>query len=67
MMNTDESAPLLVSVTDAAALLGIGRVKFYELLSEGAIRPVRIGRRTLIAHADLVEYVEARRRTPPIA
>jgi excisionase family DNA binding protein len=62
MMNTDESGQLLLSVGQAANLLGIGRVKFYELIADGALQPVRIGRRTLIARADLVDYVEAQRR-----
>ena len=39
---------LLYSIADAGAALGIGRSKVYELMGEGKITTVRIGRRRLI-------------------
>ena len=44
---------LLYSIADAAAALGIGRSKFYELMSEGKIETVRIGRRRLVQGASI--------------
>lgn len=35
----------LLTIKDAAALLGIGRTKMFELLSEGNIPRVRLGPR----------------------
>lgn len=37
-----------VSVPEAARILGCSRAKFYQLLGEGHIRAVRLGKRTLI-------------------
>jgi excisionase family DNA binding protein len=49
--------PLLFNVRDAARLLGLGRSKFYELLSTGEVRTVRVGRRRLVPADALTEYV----------
>lgn len=40
--------PVLCSIPDAAAALGLGRSKIYELLAEGRLVAVAIGRRRLI-------------------
>ena len=40
--------PLLCSISDAAAMLSTGRSKMYELISEGKVTTVSIGRRRLI-------------------
>ena len=46
---------ILVSIPDAAKALGLGRSKTYELISEGRLATVTIGRRRLV----LVESVRA--------
>lgn len=38
----------LLSIEDAAAALAIGRSKTYELISEGRLLTVHIGRRRLV-------------------
>lgn len=40
--------PLTVTVANARRALGIGTTKIYELIGEGQLRTVKIGRRTLI-------------------
>ena len=40
--------PLTVTVAGARKALGIGTTKIYELIGEGQLRTVKIGRRTLI-------------------
>ena len=40
--------PLLVSIPDAAKALGLGRSKTYELIDDGALETVHIGRRRLV-------------------
>lgn len=49
--------PLLNTLPTAIHRLGIGRSKFYELVSTGELHVVRIGRRVLIAEAELLRYV----------
>ena len=49
--------PLLVSVEEAAALLGIGRTTLYELIRQGDVRPIRIGRCVRIPQRELEAYV----------
>ena len=48
---------LLVSVEKAAILLGIGRSQIFNLLAQGAISSVKIGRRRLVVKRDLEEFV----------
>jgi excisionase family DNA binding protein len=40
--------PVLVSIPDAARLLGIGKTKCYELLAKGSLSAVTIGSRRLV-------------------
>lgn len=49
--------PLLHSTPEAFALIGVGRSTGYELIAAGKLNAVKIGRRTLIAHDELVRYV----------
>jgi len=39
---------LLISIPDAARALGLGRSKLYELIAEGRLETVSIGRRRLV-------------------
>ena len=39
---------LTCTATDAARALGIGRTKLYELINDGKLKTVKIGRRTLV-------------------
>ena len=43
-----EEHRLLLSIEDAAAALAIGRSKAYQLMSEGRLLTVQIGRRRLV-------------------
>jgi excisionase family DNA binding protein len=44
----DTLQPMLCSIMDAAKALGLGRSKLYELISEGRLDTVTIGRRRLV-------------------
>jgi excisionase family DNA binding protein len=50
--------PLLLTPTQAAALLGISRSKLYALLGAGEIESVTIGASRRIPYQDLTRYVE---------
>lgn len=54
---TDE--PLLLSVDQAAARVGVGRTLLYNAITRGRLRSVRLGGRRLIRPADLVTFVES--------
>jgi excisionase family DNA binding protein len=47
----------LLSVDEAAAMLGIGRSRLYAELQAGRCRSVKIGRRRLIPVAAIVEFI----------
>ena len=51
--------PILLTPTEAARALGIGRSKLYELMREGRIRSVRIGTCRRVPTAALDEFVVA--------
>jgi excisionase family DNA binding protein len=59
--------PLTVGVQTALHLTGIGRTKFYELLSDGTIESVTVGRRRLIRYASLERLAIGQQagKTPP--
>ncbi len=48
---------LLVPVREAAELLGIGRTRTWQLIYEGRLRAVRIGRRTLMPRAEPERFI----------
>ena len=53
---------LLLDIPEAAEKIGVGRTKFYELISDSSASPaiptVRIGRRVLIPAAALQAFVD---------
>jgi excisionase family DNA binding protein len=58
--NEDDGAairPLLVSVKQAAALLGVSRTMIYELTYRGEIHPLRIGRCVRFRRQELEDFV----------
>jgi len=53
--------PRLYSVDDVARRLGIGRTLAFSLIQHGQLDSVKIGRRRLVPHDDLVAYIEKMR------
>ena len=47
------TTPALVSIKEGAVELGVGRTKTYELIDEGELETVKIGKRHLIVHASI--------------
>jgi len=56
---------LLCSIPDAASALGVGRSKVYELMAEGRLATVTIGRRRLVRTASIRAL--ANDGAPPLA
>jgi excisionase family DNA binding protein len=48
---------LLISVEEAASILGIGRTLMFELMMQGKVSSVKIGRRRLVVRQELDEFV----------
>jgi excisionase family DNA binding protein len=59
--NGQAATPLLVTATEAATILGVGRTKLYELINRGELRPVHIGRSLRVPVAELERFVDALR------
>lgn len=49
--------PITVTVADARKALGIGTTKLYELIGEGELPTIKLGRRTLIRTESLRAFV----------
>jgi excisionase family DNA binding protein len=49
------------TINEASAACGISRTTIYGLIKAGELTPVKIGARTLIAHADLEALIERKR------
>jgi excisionase family DNA binding protein len=57
MDNNPTRKPLAVPVGTALEISGLGRTKLYELIKEGKLKTVAIGRRRLINFASLEALV----------
>ena len=55
--SSTNNGALLLSVTEAAALLGISRNLCYEQINTGQIPHVRIGRRVLVSRVALEAWI----------
>lgn len=53
--------PLSVRIPIALSMTGLSRSKFYELVQEGEIETVKVGRSTLVIVASLRTFLECRR------
>ena len=54
--------PLTVRIPDACRMTGIGRSKLYELIEEGSIEIIKVGRMTLIPVEALERFIQRHRR-----
>jgi excisionase family DNA binding protein len=54
----DEPEPLLLTVAEAGRLLSVGRTTVYELIAQGELRTVHIGRACRVPVAAVSDYVE---------
>lgn len=48
--------PILISVTKAGEVLGLGRTKVYQLLNSGDLKSARIGGRRLVEFASAERF-----------
>lgn len=53
MAETHSEERLSYRISDAAKVLGISRSGFYKLVSQGLIKPVRLGTLVLVPKAEL--------------
>ncbi len=51
----------LLSVDEAAAMLGLGRSLLYAEIAAGRLASMKVGRRRLVAAGAIREYIEGRR------
>ena len=65
-MSTDNSLPLLLTVSETATLLRTTRKAVYAMIERGLLPGVtRIGRRVLVRSADLLEFLDHKRAPSP--
>lgn len=55
---------ILLSVDDAARVMGIGRSLVYELMSTGKLGSVKIATRRLVPRQSIVEFIEQQNAQP---
>ncbi|WP_071926653.1 helix-turn-helix domain-containing protein [Nocardia mangyaensis] len=49
----------LLNEAEVRKLIPIGRSKYYELISSGALRSVKIGRRRFVTEQAVTDYISA--------
>src|SRR5262249_27310851 len=62
---TEQRQRLLLTVVEAAEMLGVGRTKAYELIADGQLQVVHIGRAARVPLVAVHRYVEALLSPPP--
>jgi predicted DNA-binding transcriptional regulator AlpA len=60
MQPRPSSEPPVVSINEGCRIAGIGRTKLYELIKEGQVTTVTIGRRRLVHVASIYEMLGAK-------
>jgi excisionase family DNA binding protein len=55
----DMDTQLLLSVEEAADVIGLGRTRTYELVMAKKIQSVKVGRRRLVVRSSLADFVQA--------
>jgi excisionase family DNA binding protein len=55
--NQTALTPLAHQIPEACARVGIGRTMMYQLINEGKIKPIKVGRRTLIPESELQKLI----------
>ena len=61
MKSDIESLPLLLTVSDLASVLRIGRNAAYQLVKDGSIQSIRVGRNIRIPRNALAQFLEGTR------
>jgi excisionase family DNA binding protein len=61
-LTRNTAPPLLLSIPDVAASLGLGRSKVYELIAKEGLPVVRFGRSVRVSATSLQKWVEQRER-----
>lgn len=59
-MNTPKDPAINLNVSQACARIGVGKTKFWQIVSEGQIVIRKIGRRSFVLEEDLNEYIRSR-------
>ena len=53
--------PICVRINDAARMIGVGRSKLYELIADGEVETVKLGKSTRVITASLHRLVMRQR------
>jgi excisionase family DNA binding protein len=59
--------PLVLTVAEAGALLGVSRAFAYELVARGVLPVIRLGRRIVIPKAALIRMIDAASQLAEVA
>lgn len=62
--DTDRTSPRLLHVEEAAKLLSIGRTKAYELIADGRLYAIHLGRATRISSLKVERFIRSVDRQP---
>jgi excisionase family DNA binding protein len=53
--------PICVRINDAARMIGVGRTKLYELIADGEVETVKLGKSTRVITASLHSLIMRQR------
>jgi len=53
-------APKLIALPQVTSITSLCKTKVYELINAGELRPIKLGRKTVFAEAEIYAWVNAR-------
>ena len=56
-----ETSTRLIDFHELTHLTTLGRTALYELIKRGELKPIKLGRKTVFLHGEVVAWINARR------
>lgn len=60
MQASTQSAPRLIALPEVSTITSLRKTALYQLIKAGELRPVKLGRKTVFAEAEIVAWVNSR-------
>lgn len=60
MTHVEQNRPRLIALPEVSEITTLGKTSIYELIAAGELRPIKLGRKTVFAESEVVDWVNGR-------
>ena len=60
MQQTTQSASRLIALREVSNLTSLRKTALYQLIKDGELRPVKLGRKTVFSESEIFEWINKR-------